>query len=496
MALDRAACILVHPTSLPGPFGIGDLGPELERFLDWAAEAGQKQWQVLPLSPTDGNGSPYNSPCAHGGNPLLISPQRLLEEGWLAREDAPAPVAAAAAIDFPGVVPWKQDLLRRSWRYFRRHAPAEAWRGFEAFVEAPEQKSWLQDWVLFGALKERHGGQAWTDWDEALKQRDPDALGAAATHLQDRLDFQRYLQFAFFHQWQRVREAARERGIEILGDLPFYVAHDSADVWAHRQLFRLDAAGRPKTLAGVPPDYFSETGQLWGNPTFDWDAMAREGYGWWIERLQWNLRLADIVRLDHFRGYVAHWEVPAGQPTAAHGRWVAGPGSALFEAARRGLESLPLVAEDLGSITDDVHELRRQLGLPGMRVLQFAFDQGQSDHLPERYDRNTVVYTGTHDNDTLCGWFGALDPSRRRDVLEYLRTTPDRVARRMIEVAYASVARLAVVPLQDVLELGSSARMNRPGQLAGNWRWRALPQALTPARASSLRELAASTSRL
>lgn len=473
------------------------MGPWLERFLDWAAQAGQGLWQVLPLNPADSNGSPYNSPSASAGNPWLISPERLREAGWLppAGEEA-TPSFPEQAVDFERLLPWKRTLLHQSWQYFKQHAPEGARRRFEAFVEHPDQKGWLQDWVLFAALKEHHRGRAWTTWDIDLKGRSDSAMRAASLRLADSLGFQRYLQFVFFHQWQRVREAARKRQIKLLGDLPFYVAHDSADVWARQQLFRLDPSGGPHKVAGVPPDYFSKTGQLWGNPTFDWDTMARDGYAWWIERLESNLRLADYLRLDHFRGYVAHWEVDAVERTAVHGHWAPGPGRALFDAARRRLASLPLVAEDLGLITDDVHALRHELGLPGMRVLQFAFEQGQSEHLPERYDQNTVVYTGTHDNDTLCGWFRSLPASRQRHVLDYLKAEPDRVVRRMIETAYASVAKLAVVPLQDVFELGSEARMNRPGKRKGNWRWRATPDQFTPARARSLRDLVRDSRRL
>lgn len=492
----RAAGVLAHPTSLPGPHGIGDLGPAATLFMDWAVEAGLKIWQVLPLGPVGPDGSPYSSPSAFAGNPLLISPARLADEGWLDRQSMePLPSFDADQVDFARVGAWKTRQLRESWARFGREAAPAARRELDAFVEGPAQRYWLEDWALYAALKERSGGRAWTRWERDLRARRPAALAAAARELSDEVAYQRYLQFLFFRQWEALRREARARGLTLLGDIPFYVAPDSADAWTHRDLFRIDGKGRPTRLAGVPPDYFSKTGQLWGNPVFRWGRIAEEGYAWWVERIRANLRLVDALRLDHFRGFVAYWEVEAGARTAAGGRWVEGPGRALFEALRRELGTLPLIAEDLGVITPDVERLRDELGLPGMHVLQFAFSDPDSEHLPERHSPRSVVYTGTHDNDTLRGWFAGLDEAERARVLAYAGTGPESVVRRLIEIAYDSPSGWALAPLQDLLGLGSEARMNRPGTTAGNWRWRVRGASLTLRAATGLRELAGRTGR-
>ncbi len=486
----RAAGLLLHPTSLPGRFGAGDLGPEAERFLDWARDAGQSWWQVLPLGPPDDHGAPYSALSAFAGNPLLISPELLVTGGLLEASDLEGePAGSPERVDFAAVVPWKQALLRRAWERFQGRASAD--ESFNAFAGEPEN-AWLDDWTLFMALRRRHGG-AWWRWPDALKRREPDALDAVRREEGDEIGYQRFLQWQFSSQWRRLRDQARDRGVRVLGDLPIYVAWDSADVWAHQEHFDLDAAGHPRAVAGVPPDDYSDTGQLWGNPLYRWDLMAEDGYAWWVARLATNLRIFDRLRLDHFRGFAGYWRVHAGDETAEHGTWVDGPGMALFGAWRDALGELPLVAEDLGVITPDVEELRRAAGLPGIKVLQFAFGEPDSDHLPHNFERRSVVYTGTHDNDTTAGWYAGLDDDVRRRVRRY--AGPGDIHRAFIRLAYASVAELAIVPAQDVLGLGTEARMNTPAVAEGNWAWRLEPGALDTAAARRLRSLAEVTGR-
>jgi 4-alpha-glucanotransferase len=492
----RAAGVLVHATSLPGPFGIGDMGPATGRFFDWASEAGLKLWQMLPLGPAGLNGSPYNSPSAFAGNPLLISPQRLVDEGWLpAASIADPPHFDEDQVRFAGVAEWKRGLLRRSWSCFRNSATSESRQELEGFIDGHEQRPWLEDWALYAALKRLFKRRPWMEWELELRRRDPAALRAAAEQLSEEIAFERYLQFLFFRQWAELRREAHARGLSLIGDVPFYVAPDSADIWANQDLFQLDEQGRPTMVGGVPPDYFSKDGQLWGNPLYRWDRIAELGYRWWIERIRGNLRLVDRLRLDHFRGFAAHWEVEAGEKTAVGGRWAPGPGRELFDALRERLGDLPLIAEDLGVITEDVVRLREELSLPGMRVLQFAFDDPGSTHLPEHHAPHSVAYTGTHDNDTLRGWFEGLDEPQRRVVLDRLGNEPANVVWRMIEATFGSPAALALVPLQDLFGLGGEARMNRPGVASGNWRWRARESLFTLELASRLRRLAAATGR-
>ena len=497
----RAAGILLHPTSLPGRFGIGDLGPTAERFLDWLREAAQCWWQVLPLGPPETHASPYTCLSAFAGNPLLISPERLGDDSLLDAADLEdATAGPPKRVDFAAVAAWKEKLLRRSWERFKVSAPDGLRDEMAAFATAPEQR-WLDDWTLFMASRRHHEGRPWWQWDPALKDRDPDALAAVRQSSADELGYHGYLQFLFFRQWTRLREEAHRRGVRILGDLPIYVALDSAEVWTRRELFELDDAGRPLAVAGVPPDYFSADGQLWGNPLYRWDRMAADGYTWWIDRLAANLRLADRVRLDHFRGFAGYWRVPAGAATAAAGEWVKGPGQALFRAfatalGKTALGELPLVAEDLGDITPDVDALREAAGLPGIRVLQFGFDDAASVHAAHNLRRRSVVYTGTHDNDTAAGWFESLDGEARQRVRDYCGLTSDGdLHRAVIRLAYASVAELAVVPLQDVLGLGSAARMNTPSRAGGNWAWRCREGELSGHAARRLRRLAELTGR-
>ena len=496
-AYARSAGILLHPTSLPGPFGIGDLGLEADRFLDWAAASGLTLWQVLPLGPTGGGSSPYTCSSAFAGNPLLISPELLVREELLPGEAlANAPSFPGDRVDFDGAAGWKGAILRRSWEHFLAHAGVPAREELEAFVHAPEQSGWLEDWALFAALKKDFGGRAWPEWEEDLARRDPDALRLAAVVLDGEVRYQRYLQFLFFRQWGRLRRQARARGIRVLGDMPIYVAYDSADVWAHPELFALDARFRPTHVAGVPPDYFSQTGQLWGNPLYRWDQMEQDGFSWWVARIRAGLRTCDLLRIDHFRAFAAYWSVPAADTTALNGKWVRGPGRALFDAAREALGDLPILAEDLGDISEEVRQLLAALRIPGMTILQFGFYGSDSDYLPHRYPRRCVVYTGTHDNDTARGWYAALKPEERQRVFDYLGSDGHEIEWDLIRAAYTSVAQRAVVPLQDVLGLGSEARMNTPSEPAGNWRWRAPADAFRPDLAARLRRLIELTGRL
>jgi len=475
MRFPRSCGILLHPTSLPGRYGIGDLGDAAYRFADFLAASGQSLWQVLPLGPTGYGDSPYQCFSAFAGNPLLVSPDRLRAEGLLDEADmADVPSFPAKHVDYGWVIHWKTGLLRRSYQVFRERASRAQQDELWGFCE--RNAAWLDDYALFMALKEHHGGGVWTTWDRATATRE----GAALTHwrdeLADAIQEQRYRQWLFFRQWAALKSHAHERGIQFMGDIPIFVAHDSADVWANPHLFHLDGEGQPTAVAGVPPDYFSATGQLWGNPLYRWDVLARDGYAWWLARFRGVFELVDIVRLDHFRGFEAYWEIPAGSPTAETGRWVKGPGAALFYRLREILGEPPIIAEDLGVITPAVVALREEFAFPGMKVLQFAFaSDATNPFLPHNYDTpNCVVYTGTHDNDTAVGWFrSSSDPMEREYALRYLgRDDGDQVAWDLIRLAHASVADVAVVPLQDVLGLGSEARMNYPSRPSGNWTWR------------------------
>jgi 4-alpha-glucanotransferase len=498
----RTSGILLHPTSLPGPYGMGDLGPSAHRFVDFLVAAGQRMWQVLPLGPTGYGDSPYQCFSAFAGNPRLISLERLAEEGLLEGHDLEgAPAFPEREADYDGAETFKQPRLDAACDRFRAQGQSELRRQLDAFCR--EQSAWLDDFALFVAVKAAHGGMAWTDWDKAIAARESRALERWKKEQADRIERVKFQQFLFFRQWAALRVRCHAHDIRLFGDVPIFVAHDSADVWAHPELFRLRKDGRPEAVAGVPPDYFSATGQLWGNPLYRWDAMARTGYRWWVDRLRATLGLVDLVRLDHFRGFEAYWEVPAGEETAVNGRWVKGPGAALFEALEKALGKLPLVAENLGVITPEVEALRARFGFPGMAILQFAFgtDPQAGTFIPHNLDRNLAAYTGTHDNDTTVGWWtsvGAGDSTRSPDdvqkerdfALRYLdaRDTPIHWA--FIRALEASVAEIAVVPLQDVLGLGSEARMNVPARAAGNWRWRYAAGDLTGEHAGRLRELA------
>ena len=492
----RASGILLHPTSLPGRWGIGDLGEAAYRFVDALQAAGQQLWQVMPLGPTGYGDSPYQSFSAFAGNPLLISFDLLLGEGLLLSEDvADAPSLPDHAVDYGAVIPFKLGVLRRSFERFSTGSSPELRQAFNDFLA--QNHSWLNDYALFAALKQAHGGASWNTWDGPIARHEPEALVHWSRQLSSEVQFHSYLQFLFQRQWLDLKSYANQRGVRIIGDIPIFVAYDSADLWANPDLFWLDEDNNPLVVAGVPPDYFSATGQRWGNPLYRWPVLAKRGYSWWVERFRSTLVLYDIARIDHFRGFAGYWEVPAEEETAINGRWVAGPGRDLFDAVHRALGSLPIIAEDLGLITPDVIELRDGLGFPGMKVLQFAFG-GRSDdpYLPHNYLPRSVVYTGTHDNDTTRGWWNSLPDHERSRVQVYLGRDGSDISWDLIRLALMSVAELAIIPIQDVLDLDSSARMNTPGQAGGNWGWRMAPGALNHHIIQRLHQLTAVYGRL
>ncbi|MBA2669412.1 MAG: 4-alpha-glucanotransferase [Gemmatimonadetes bacterium] len=467
----RSAGILLHPSSLPGP-GIGTIGGEALAFIDALAEAGQSAWQILPLVAVDEGGSPYSGVSAFGANPLLIDLRRLVSDGLLEEGDAVGyREQPGGRIDYPRVTAWKQELLGRAFRAFRSGAAPQMEGPFAEFCRT--QAPWLDDFSLFMALRNRYHGGAWTGWDQPVRDRDPEALAQLRQELQEEIELHQFQQFLFDRQWQMLREHARRRGVAIIGDLPIFVAHDSADVWANRELFELDDRGEPVVVSGVPPDYFSETGQRWGNPLYRWQVLLDTDYDWWARRFQRTLQAVDIVRIDHFRGFEAYWEVPGDQETALNGRWVPGPGRGFFDRLAQKLGLLPVIAEDLGLITREVEELRDALGFPGMRVLQFAFDGDASNpHLPENYTENSVAYTGTHDNDTVRGWWDGATPSERVRILSRIPAETSDIHWQLISLVASSRARLTIFPAQDLLGVGNEARMNTPGTAADNWSWR------------------------
>jgi 4-alpha-glucanotransferase len=501
--MHRTSGILLHPTSLPGPYGIGDLGPAAYGFVDFLAEAGQGLWQMLPLGPTGYHDSPYQCTSAFAGNPLLISPELMRDAGWIEPAEAVPPELAVAPerVDFGAVHRHKRALLRQASARFHADADATQRAEYVRFCEA--NAGWLEDFALYAAIKGDSDFRGWTDWPEPLALREPDALARWADAHRAEIELQRFCQFAFRHQWRALRAYAHARGVRLIGDIPIFVAHDSAEVWTHREWFWLDSKGRSTVIAGVPPDYFSATGQRWGNPLYRWDALAADGYRFWVERLRQTLDLVDLVRIDHFRGFAAYWEVPAQEATALNGHWVPGPGMDLFRVLFDGLgdrvgEHLPLIAEDLGVITDDVIALRDALALPGMAILQMAFEDAaesggfaEERFLPHNHRRCMAAYTGTHDNDTLAGWWSGLKPRLREKALAYLRSDGREIHWDFIATALASVADLAVFPVQDALGLGSDARMNRPGSASGNWAWRLVDGQLTPDLAGRIAALSA-----
>jgi 4-alpha-glucanotransferase len=494
----RASGLLLHVTSLPSPYGIGDVGPAALVWIDRLREAGQTWWQSLPLGPTGYGNSPYQSLSSFAGNAILISPDELIADGLLRASDAVGRFLPDTAVDYDAVIPFKRRLLETAWANFNTGAGRELRPAFEQF--RANQAHWLEDYALFRALKALHSGASYLDWPAALVRRDPAALAHARQELATQIDQVRFAQFLLFRQAEKLKQYAHAMGVRLIGDLPFFVSPDSSDVWANPELFLLDDQHRPRFVAGVPPDYFSSGGQLWGNPVYNWEALRQTGFRWCIDRVRALLAHVDLIRLDHFRGFAAAWHIPAGAATARSGQWVPGPGADYFSALLKDLGALPFIAEDLGIITPDVRSLRDQFHVPGTRVLQFAFD-GNSDnpYLPRNFVPNTVVYTGTHDNNTTRGWFEELPDDQRQNLSRCLnrpKCEADEAAAALMELAWSSVAALALAPFQDVLNLGAGARMNVPGRPDGNWRWRATEDMLSAPAFQRLRDLTKASNRM
>ncbi len=487
MKFHRSSGVLLHPTSLPGPHGSGDFGAGAYHFVDWLVSAGQHLWQILPLGGIGPGNSPYMSSSAFAGNVLLIDLQDLQHNGWLqAAELEPDTAFADQRIDFAAVVPWRMERLRRAARVFAAKSDAAQQAEFRAFCDL--HAGWLHDYALFMALCTSNGWRAWCDWAPPLASRDPAALHRASLAHAHEMLFWQFCQWCFFRQWRKLKAYANERGIRIVGDAPIFVAYQSADVWTRQELFELDARGQPTVVAGVPPDFFSATGQRWGNPLYRWEAHRAEAYAWWIERVRRTFELVDIVRIDHFRGFAGYWEIPASEATAMVGRWLPGPGAELFEAIESALGTLPIIAEDLGVITPEVDALRRRFDLPGMRILQFAFGgENTNTYLPHNHVPNTVVYGGTHDNNTALGWWQEASAAERAHVLDYLDTDAGEIHWDLICAACASVADTAIHPLQDILGLGGAHRMNLPGKGEGYWEWRFTWEQVLPEHALRLK---------
>jgi 4-alpha-glucanotransferase len=490
MRFPRASGILLHPTSLPGPHGSGDFGPAAYHFVDWLAAGEQHLWQVLPLGGIGPGNSPYMSSSAFAGNVLLIDLAELAQHGWL----TPAELAPDAGFDlqrmnYAAVWPWRMHRLALAAQRFAHSASTAMTASYQRFCV--QHEAWLDDYALFMALAEHHGWRDWCDWDDGLVARRPAALQAARQQHAERVAFWKFCQWQFFEQWHRLKAYANQRGVRIVGDAPIFIAYQSADCWARQDLFELGDHGRPTVIAGVPPDYFSATGQRWGNPLYRWPQHAQEGYAWWIQRLRHTCEMVDIVRIDHFRGFAGYWEIPASEPTAVKGRWLPGPGAALFSAIAQALGPLPIIAEDLGEITPDVHVLRKQFAFPGMRVLHFAWAADATDRfLPHNHEADTVVYTGTHDNDTTLGWWAGATPRERQHLCDYLATDGSDIAWTLIRAACASVADTAIYPMQDVLALPTEHRMNFPGKAEGYWEWRFDWSQVEPRHAQRLAHLA------
>jgi len=492
MKFERSSGILIHPTSLPGPYGIGDIGPQAFRFVDWLSATGSKLWQVLPLGPTGYGDSPYQCFSAFAGNPYLISPEVLIEDGLLTQDDLKdMPNFNASRVDYGTFIPWKLNLLGRAFKTFKTMSSGSLRDEYEAFCA--ENKSWLDDFALFMSVKEANGGGAWHGWEKSIRTRKPAAMVKARKDLAESIERYSLYQFLFFRQWDKLRKYANEKGIAIIGDIPIFIAYDSADAWSNPELFFLDKDSLPTVVAGVPPDYFSPTGQLWGNPLYRWKTHKETGYAWWVERFRAVLKLVDIIRLDHFRGFAGYWEVKYGSPTAEEGRWVPGPGHDFLKTLSKKLvskgEPLPIIAEDLGVITPDVVELREDFNLPGMKILQFGFDESKNPFLPHNYPVNCVAYTGTHDNDTARGWYDSAPDHERTFALKYLNANENNFVWELIRGVWSSVAVYSIAPMQDFLNLGGSARMNFPSRLGGNWEWRMSAADMSDQLANSLKEL-------
>ena len=491
----RSAGVLLHVTSLPGPYGIGDLGPDAFRFVDWLVSAGQRVWQVLPNTPIGPGDSPYQSVSAFAGSPLMVALEPLIEAGWLAVPDLQPGAFDPHRVDFATLEPWRLAQLRAACAGFSDHASPQQRTDFATWCRC--ESHWLEDYALFMTLQVAHTGQPWWQWPAALRDRDAAALAEASVAHARELDFWRFVQWAFDAQWASLKSYANRHGVSFLGDLPIFIAHHSADCWSRPDLYELDDNCLPVQVAGVPPDMFSAEGQRWGNPLYRWDRMAAENFAWWSARLRRALQHADGFRIDHFRGFAAYWSVPVEAATAIEGRWVLGPGQTLFDALTRDLGPLPIIAEDLGLITPDVTELRDACGFPGMKVLQFAFgDDGDNEYLPHQYPPQSVVYTGTHDNDTTLGWWAAAPERERRFVRAYLGDNVEpEVHWAMIRAACSSVANTALIPMQDLLGLGGETRMNLPGSAVGNWAWRFDWSTVQPSIAPRLAALSAATGR-
>ncbi len=491
---ERLSGILLHPTSLPSAYGIGDLGQAAYEFVDFLEKAGQHLWQILPLTHTGYGDSPYQSFSAYAGQPLLISPDHLLELGLLDASDlAGVPASDPEHIDYGSIIPWKQAVFEKAYEHFTSDA-FQALPLYSEFLDFTEKESgWLDDYALFMACKAVNGGVSWLEWEERYRLPTPTFKKRLRSALRSQIGFYQFLQFLFYKEWLALKAYANAHDVRIIGDIPIFVSMDSADVWANQHLFQLDSKGFPLKVAGVPPDYFSATGQLWGNPLYDWKAHEKEGFSWWISRIRHQLRSIDILRIDHFRGFEAYWSVPYGEKTAINGKWIPAPGYELFQAIQDALgDGLPIIAEDLGIITPEVDALRKAFHFPGMKVLQFAFDSlGESSYLPHRFTTvDCVCYTGTHDNDTSLGWYRTLDPKCQRKVRLYTNSTDAlKPGWALIRSALSSIAAYAVFPLQDVLGYGSDARMNTPGSASGNWDWRFTGGALRDELAEALKEI-------
>jgi 4-alpha-glucanotransferase len=481
MPFTRSSGILLHPTSFPSRFGIGDLGLEAYKFIDFLEKSYQQYWQVLPLGPTGYGNSPYMCYSAMAGNPLLISPEKLIDEGLLTESDfANLPVFSGDKVDFEQVATIKIDLLKKACNNFKTQASSIQQKEFAGFCES--KAYWLDNYALFMALKDSQNNASWYTWEPELAKREPEALDRIQRQLTGEIFYHKFTQYEFFRQWSNIKSYANMRGIEIIGDIPIYVAHDSADVWANPEIFCLDEeTGAAAQMAGVPPDYFSATGQLWGNPVYNWEKLQKQDFKWWVQRFEAMLDYVDIIRIDHFRGFEAFWAVEQGEETAMNGEWIEAPGEELFDTIKQKLGKLPILAEDLGVITPEVEALRDKYEFPGMKVLQFAFGSDPGNpFLPFNYPRNAVVYTGTHDNDTTVGWFNTASDWEKRNLLLYLGcVSPEGIHWDLIRLALSSIANQAIIPLQDVLGLGNEARMNFPSIAEGNWEWRYQSEILT-----------------
>ena len=487
----RYSGVLVHPTSFPSPYGIGDMGRGAHEFIEFLSMAGQHLWQVLPLGPSGNGNSPYQSYSVFAGQTLLISPELLIEKKLLTEADVhPIPEFNADRVDYDKVTTYKTSLFKKAYEHFRHTADKNLLEEYDSFQS--NNQYWLDDYCLYMAGKDYHNGLPWYEWEDSLLDPTPKERASWMKLLSSEIDYYRFIQFAFFSQWYELKDYANKKGIAIIGDIPIFTAPDSADVWANKELFKLDSKGHPLEVAGVPPDYFSATGQLWGNPLYDWDAMKDDGYRWWIERVRNQLDQVDYIRIDHFRGFEAYWAVPAGEETAMNGKWKKGPGEALFEAIQKALgEELPIFAEDLGIITPEVEKFRDTLGFPGMKILQFGFDgTGESTFLPHQLDtRNCICYTGTHDNDTTCGWYEHTSEQNKDKVRRYMNTDASSVSWDFIRTCLGTIAKYAIFPVQDLLKLGSEHRMNTPGTATGNWEFRYRSGLLDEGMAKGLKQM-------